>query len=103
LADSCARTGPRKSASIGRAAFNYKERTRRSFTDALISEVQIPQLDGGSKDAALMTIKIVPEGMEFKTTDDGAKIDNTAEDQNKLWHAANFRFTIDGFQDTFNR
>lgn len=103
ISDFFNRTVTRKSGSIIGADFNFKERTRRSFTDALISEVQIPQLDGGSKDAALMTIKIVPEGMEFKTTDDGPKIDNTATDQNKQWHAANFRFTIDGFEDNFKR
>jgi phage tail-like protein len=103
ISDFFKRKVTRKSGSIIAADFNYTERARRSFTDALISEVQIPTLDGGSKDAALMTVKIVPEGMEYKTTADGARLDNSPEDNNKLWHAANFRFTIDGLADSFKR
>ncbi len=37
------------------------ERARRRFNDALISDIQIPALDGSSKDAAYMTVKLQPE------------------------------------------
>jgi phage tail-like protein len=97
----------RKSGAIIVADFNFKERTRRVFTDALISEVQFPALDGSSKEAALMTIKLVPEGMEFKTTPEGkgAKLEapQSPTQPNKVWHAANFRFTIDGFEQQLKR
>ena len=74
------------------------------FSDALISEVQLPALDGSSKDAALMTVKIVPESMEYKTIADGPRILAPHHPHgNKLWHAANFRFTVDGFGDSFKR
>ncbi len=105
IADFFKRKVTRKSGDIVGADFNYKERTRRSFTDALISEVQMPTLDGSSKEAALMTVKIVPEGMEYETIEDGAKIESPQDQRqpNKLWHAANFRFTIDGFEDSLKR
>ena len=105
IADFFKRKVTRKNGSVISANFNYKEVARRSFTDALISEVQLPGLDGGSKEAALMTVKIVPEGMEYKTTTDGAKIEAPQElrQANKLWHAANFRFTVDGFAEHLQR
>jgi YD repeat-containing protein len=44
-----------------RAVGPAAERARRRFSDALISEIQIPTLDGTSKDAAYMTVKLQPE------------------------------------------
>jgi hypothetical protein len=94
----------RKTGAIVGADFNYRERTRRTFSDALISEVQIPTLDGTSKDAVMMTVKIVPESMEYKTITDGPKL-SAHEDRhgNKRWHASTFRFNIDGLGTAFAR
>jgi hypothetical protein len=105
IADFFNRKITRKSGAIIGADFNYKERTRRNFTDALISEVAIPALDGGSKDAALMTVKITPEGMTYETIEDGEKLSSPPGLglPNKMWHAANFKFTIDGFDDSLQR
>jgi hypothetical protein len=87
------------------ADFNYKSRARRAFMDALISEVQIPTLDGSSKDAAFMTVKLVPEDMTYETIEDGARIESPSglRQPNKMWHAANFSFTVDGYEDSFKR
>ncbi len=95
----------RKNGAIVLGDFNYKERARRSFVDALISEVQIPTLDGGSKEAAFMTIKLVPEGMTYETVTDGPKIESPPgmRQPNKMWHAANFRFNVDGYESSFAR
>jgi phage tail-like protein len=95
----------RKNGSIVAADFNYQERARRSFTDALISEVGFPALDGGSKEAAFMTVKLVPEAMTYETIENGSKIESpeNLKQPNKLWHAANFDFTIDGLQDSLKR
>lgn len=95
----------RYNGSIVAADFNYKERARRTFVDALISEVQIPALDGASKDAAFMTVKLVAEGMTYETITDGAKIESPPgmRQPNKLWHAANFRFNVDGFEAACQR
>jgi phage tail-like protein len=95
----------RKNGGIVLADFNYTQRARRSFIDALISEVQMPALDGASKEAAFLTVKLVPEGMTYETINGGAKIANpeSMRQPNKVWHAANFRFSVDGFEDSFKR
>ncbi len=95
----------RRNGAIVAADFNYKERARRTFVDALISEVQIPTLDGSSKDAAFMTVKLVAEGMTYESVENGAKIESPPgmRQPNKLWHSANFRFVIDGMEDACRR
>jgi hypothetical protein len=95
----------RKNGTIIGADFNYTERTRRNFNDALITEIGFPALDGGSKDAALMTVKLSPEGMTYETIEDGDKLQSPPGMNlpNKMWHAANFKFTIDGFEDSLQR
>lgn len=95
----------RKNGAVVIADFDYKQRARRSFSDALISEVQLPALDGGSKEAAFMTVKIVPEGMTYETITNGARVESpeNLRQPNKMWHAANFTFTIDGYEQEFAR
>ena len=95
----------RKNGGIVMADFNYKQRARRSFIDALISEVQMPALDGASKEAAFMTVKLVPEGMTYETITGDAKVESpeSLRQPNKMWHAANFRFAVDGFEAAFAR
>jgi hypothetical protein len=96
----------RASGAIIGADFNYCERSRRTFDDALISEVQIPTLEGSSKEPALMTVKIVPEAVRFSSQPTGgAKIEapQNMRQPNKVWHCANFTFTVDGFAPSFNR
>jgi phage tail-like protein len=96
----------RKNGAIVLADFNYKERARRTFTEALISEVQIPALDGQSKEAAFMTVKLVPEAMKYESVNDGPRIqspERMGQQPNKMWHAANFSFSVDGYEDAFKR
>jgi phage tail-like protein len=95
----------RKNGAIVLADFNYKQRARRSFIDALISEVGMPALDGQSKEAAFMTVKLVPEGMTYETIDNGPKVESpeNLRQPNKMWHAANFRFSVDGHEQAFAR
>jgi phage tail-like protein len=107
VADFFTRKHTRKNGAVIIADFNYKERARRTFTDALINEVQMPTLDGSSKEAALMTIKVVPEAMEYTTTDEGqgARLEaaQSPTQPNKVWHASNFNFKIDGFEEHLQR
>jgi phage tail-like protein len=96
----------RKNGAILLADFNYKEKARRTFKEALISEVQIPALDGSSKEAALITVKLAPEEMTYETAQDGARIqspERMGQQPNKVWHAANFNFKVDGWEDSFKR
>jgi phage tail-like protein len=81
--------------------FNFKERTRRSFFDALISEIQFPALDASSKNAAAITIKIAPERIEFKKGDGSSLSGGQAQDQmskQKMWLTQNFRFELERFK-----
>jgi hypothetical protein len=89
----------RKDGAIVTADYNYKEITRMTFHHALISEIGFPALDGASKDAARMTIKIMPE---FTRTEKGSgqplgKIDTKVQ---KKWLPSNFRLKIDGLDCT---
>ncbi len=93
----------RKHGSIISGDFHYKERARRDFKDALISGIQFPKLSADDKNAAYMTVTVTPEDMEFKVGD-GAELDhNVGPMVQKLWTAANFRFSIDGFDQACER
>jgi hypothetical protein len=95
----------RKDGAIIGGDFNFVQRTKRTFLEALISEVGIPALDGSSKEAAYVTVKIVPETMTYETISGSAKIECPPglNQPSKLWQAANFTFTIDGYEDSFKR
>jgi tail tube protein gp19 len=87
------------------ADFNNVERTRRTFKEALISEVQIQSLDGNSKEAGYMTVKLAPEHMDYEHVTSGKKIECPPGlgQPSKLWQASNFHFTVDGFEQPFVR
>lgn len=78
--------------------FDGKERSRRSFYDALIAEVQFPALDAKAKTPAFITVKISAEHMEWKEGR-GEGATPPAVNKQKLWVPSNFRFTIDGMPD----
>jgi phage tail-like protein len=89
----------RKDGAIVTADYKYNEITRMSFNHALISEIGFPALDASSKDAARMTIKIMPE---FTRTAKGTgkqlgKVDAKIQ---KKWLPSNFRLKIDGLDCT---
>ena len=81
--------------------FNHRERSRRSFFRALISEIAFPALDAASKSTAAMTIKLSPERMEFQKGDGSTLSGGEAPAQmtkQKLWLTSNFRFELDRFK-----
>jgi phage tail-like protein len=101
--DFFARKITRKNGSIVLADFNYAERAKRSFTNALISEITIPALDGSSKEASYMTVKLAAEAMTYEPGS-GNKLKTPIKNQpNKLWLGANFRFVLDGYEDACAR
>src|ERR1700687_1919995 len=91
----------RKTGAIIEMDQSFKEIGRRAFTNALISEIEFPACDGGSKDQAKMTVSIVPEqlqlaggsGKQFPAT--GAKT--------KPWLASNCRLNIQGLEPATQR
>jgi phage tail-like protein len=93
----------RKTGAIVAADFYYNERARRNFKEAMIKELTFPKLDGQDKSAAYMTVAIAVEDIQFlKGT--GRKLERPEGfDNQKLWTACNFRFTLDDYKDACNR
>jgi len=93
----------RKNGAIVAGDFHYKERARREFFDAMISEVVFPKLDGADKNPCYMGVTISPERLEYKKP--GGQTIRQAErtGQQKLWAACNFRFELKGFEDATRR
>jgi hypothetical protein len=87
--------GKRHNGSIQGADFGYNVKVRRDFKQAMISEVQLPAVDGSSKDACYMQVKLTPEDMEY--TKGGGKLKGGpgVRQPSKRWLAANFRFSFD--------
>lgn len=107
LADTLANKHTRKGGAIIAADYNYREMTRLTFKDALITEVGMPTLDSASKDAAKMTIKIAPEHTRFSSAPGGGPsigggLGSGAEIQKK-WFCSNFRLRITGLEQACSR
>ena len=71
-------------------------RQRRSFSAAVISEVTLPALDGSSKEAAFLTVKLAPE--RVRREKGSGKLAPTALKQ-KAWLASTFKLEL-GALDT---
>ncbi len=75
-----------------------KERSRRTFQRALISEVGFPGLDASGKGGAFLTVKLSPEKLTY-TDGDGSQLRyEEGKDQTlkqKKWLVSNFRVEID--------
>jgi phage tail-like protein len=81
--------------------FNNNERSRRTFYNALISQVQFPALDPTSKTPATMQVTISPERLDFKKGDMAKLGQNTAPNEapkQKRWLTSNFRLEVDRFK-----
>lgn len=96
----------RKDGAIVAGDFHYKERARRKFQQALISEITFPKLDGSDKNACYMQATIAPEILRFEkgnpSTDLKAAVGKLRQ---KLWTAANFQLNLDspGLKDKCGR
>ena len=71
---------------------SFVETARRQFNNALITEVGFPALDGSSKDAAYLKIKIDPESIEDRPAS-GKTVTLDASKQ-KTWLQSNFRLEL---------
>jgi hypothetical protein len=89
-------TGTRIGGSIIEADYLYQMRSQRQFYQGLISEIGIPALDVSSKEAAYMTVKVVPEKVEYTTSDSGSVAVPPAPDKQNRWFASNFSFSLEG-------
>jgi hypothetical protein len=81
----------RKNGAIIAADFNYNEKSRREFQNALITEIGFPALDGAAKDPAYMTLKFAPELTTNKVA--SGKVTAHASNQ-RLFIPSNFRLSL---------
>jgi hypothetical protein len=82
-----------KNGEVIAADFDYKAQSARVFYDAHLSEVTIPALDGSSKDAAYMTVKIDPERIRYEKRS-GEQLKGTIGTATKKWLCCNWRFEL---------
>ena len=81
--------------------FNQRERGRRTFRRALISEVAFPALDASSKAAAGLNIKFSPEHIGYEEGDGSTlstQNNNNEMTKSKQWLACNFNFALERFK-----
>jgi hypothetical protein len=86
----------RRNGQITHANFDFKKVFEHEFFEALITETTFPALDGASKDAAYIKIKVQPEKVITKKTPPGPMIGSRTGAKQKLWMCSGFRLSIDG-------
>jgi len=82
----------RKNGSIVSADFNYREKRNTSMSQAFISSVTIPALDGASKDPAYLAVSLTP-GKLTQSPPSGQPVQAA---RSKAWLQSNFVFELDG-------
>ena len=82
-----------KSGEMVAANFDYEAQSARVFTDAHISEVTVPALDGSSKEPAYMTIKFDPQKIRYEKRS-GEKLSGKLAANQKKWLCSNWRFEL---------
>jgi hypothetical protein len=93
----------RKTGALQAGDFFYKERARRDFTDAIITEITLPALNASDKNGAYMGVSIVPEKITFSKGGGGDISRPEGSEKQKLWTACNFVFEFDAFKGAFRR
>jgi len=94
----------RKNGAIVAADFNYYERARREFKEAMIKELTFPKLDGQDKNAAYMTVALSVEELVFLPGNKSRRLSDAVGTENqKLWASCNFSFNLDGFENACKR
>jgi phage tail-like protein len=94
----------RKNGAIVAADFNYYERARREFKEAMIKELTFPKLDGQDKNAAYMTVALSVEEIVFLPGNKSRRLAAAVgTEKQKLWASCNFSFTLDGFDAACKR
>jgi tail tube protein gp19 len=88
----------RRNGQISHANFDLYQTFQHEFYDALITETTFPALDGASKEAAYIKIKVQPERVVTKKTG-GGRVQSNLGPKQKLWMCSGFRLKIDGLPD----
>ncbi|GAB4562019.1 MAG: hypothetical protein Tsb0020_09990 [Haliangiales bacterium] len=96
-------TVDRRDGAILAGDFHYKERARREFKSAIISEITFPKLEGGDSNPCYMTASIAPETLRFDKGKNKDLSPTIGKMTQKLWTSSNFELKIDGFEDACRR
>ncbi len=97
MSETAAGKGSRQSGDIQTADASFVAKSRRTFTDALITEIGFPALDAGSKETGYMRLEFAPESIKIEK--DSGKLSSTVS-KPKKWLVSNFRFELDGLPTT---
>jgi hypothetical protein len=89
----------RKNGQITHADFDLYKTFEHEFFDALITETKFPELDGGSKEAAYITLKLQPERIITKKMRSDDRVQAPIGAKQKMWMASSFRFNLDGIDE----
>jgi len=95
IKDSFDKQHSRRSGALLGCDSKFKEVSRRTFTNAVITEVGFPALDANSKEAGYLTVKCKPERIEYEQGNFHVVRGVYPENQ-KFWSPANFRLDIRG-------
>lgn len=94
----------RTNGAVVAADFNYSERARREFKEAMIKELTFPKLDGQDKNPAYMTVALAVEEIVFLPGNKSRRVADAAGTENqKLWASCNFSFSLDGLDAACKR
>jgi len=74
---------------------NNVEKTRRVFEESVLSLVELPTLDSGSKDSGYVKMQFAVGRARENSGTAGATPDSNSA-KSKAWSTSNFRVTIDG-------
>jgi len=86
--------GPvRRDGTLATGDFNFKERSLLRFSNALLSAVTVPRLDGASKDSGALEIEFQPEQVRV-AAGDGSDIRPVTGTRQQPWVCSNFRFEL---------
>jgi phage tail-like protein len=87
----------RKNGAIVAGDFYYKERARREFSEALITELTLPKFDANDKNTVYMNVTLNVEDMVYKKGDTSKSLEFIGNSEaQKAWKSCNFNFSIDG-------
>jgi T4-like virus tail tube protein gp19 len=96
IKDSLDHRHARKNGALVTMSYDFKETERLTFQNALISAVGFPALDGASKEAARLTVRLSPE---YTRPEKPSGVKLTAKYDSKMqkkWLPADFKLAIDG-------
>lgn len=93
----------RKNVTIVEMDQGFKEMSRRSFSNAIISEVEFPALNGSAKTPVALTVSITAEQLKLEAGTGKQVPASMAKGGQKAAMASNFRLNIQGLEQVTQR